>query len=133
MSTDLEPYYQEIGRLALEVASEEAGKIMVYAEREDGLIAADVFYAEDDPDVIHYRLCPPLLEAVIDAYWEAAREVDPKGEWAVLSYVLDDGAFKVTLRYPEEIDEDEDVAERRPAAIAAVFGPGVVDYSSPGF
>jgi hypothetical protein len=133
MTADLEPYYQEIGRLALEVASEEARVVMVYAEREDGLIAGDVFYREDDPDVIHYRLCPPLLEAVIDAYWEAAREVDPKGEWRVMRYVIEEGAFKVVLSYPDEVDEDQDVAERRPAAIEAVFGAGVVDYSSPGF
>jgi hypothetical protein len=47
--------------------------------------------------------------------------------------VIDEGAFKVELKFPEQVDEDEDLADRRPAAVRAVFGEGVVDYSSPGF
>jgi hypothetical protein len=133
MTPDFEAFYQDIGHLALGVASEEAVKIMVYAEMEDGSVSADVFYQEDDPDVIHYRLSPPVLDAVLEAYWDACGREDPARAWRVLTYVIDEGAFKVELKFPEQVDENEDLAERRPAAVRAVFGEGVVDYSSPGF
>ncbi len=134
-TADLEPYHQEIGRLALEAADETATKLLVYAEIDADGLTADLYFDDpEDPDTIHYRLCPPMLEAVIEAHWDAARQVDDKGEWATLAYVLEDGAFRVELKYPEEIDEheDEDISDRRPAVVAAVFGAGLVDYSRPG-
>ncbi len=132
MTTELEPYYQEMGRLALEVASDDMEVLMIYAEIDAEGLSADLYYRADDPDVIHYRLVPPVLEAVIDAYWDAARQLDPKGEWQAMTYVIEEGAFRVVLRYPDEIDEYEDIAERRPAAVRAVLGEGVIDYSAPG-
>lgn len=131
----LEPYHQEIGRLALEAADESATKLLVYAEMDADGLTADLFFDDPEaPDDIRYRLCPPMLESIIEAHWDAARQLDPKGEWATMSYVIEDGGFRVTLQYPEEIDEheDEDISDRRPAAVAAVFGPGLVDYSRPG-
>ncbi|HYE47881.1 MAG TPA: hypothetical protein VEA44_19090 [Caulobacter sp.] len=131
----LEPYHQEIGRLALEVADETATRVLVYAEFDADGLTADLFFDDpEDPDTVQYRLCPPMLEAVIEAYWDAARQLDPKGEWATLAYVIENDAFRVELKYPEEIDEheDEDISDRRPAAVAAVFGPALVDYSRPG-
>ncbi|MBX3479077.1 MAG: hypothetical protein KF842_01665 [Caulobacter sp.] len=133
MTTDLDPYLQEMGRLALEVAADAATKVMIYAEAdpEEGL-SADIYFADDEPDVIHYRLCPPMLEAVIDAFRDVARLSDPRGAWQVMRYVVDDGAFQVTFRYEDDLEEHEDISERRPLAIAEVFGPGLVDYSRPG-
>jgi len=133
MNADFEPYLQEMGRLALEVAADEAAKVMIYAEAdpEEGLVA-DIFFTDDEPDVVHYRLCPPVLEAVVDAFRDMARHSDPKGAWKVMTYVIDEGAFTVTFRYEDDIDEHEDISERRPIAVAEVLGPGVVDYSRPG-
>ncbi|MBI1405582.1 MAG: hypothetical protein GC145_05600 [Caulobacter sp.] len=132
MTTDLDPYLQEMGRLALEVAADSASKVMIYAEADPDGLEADIFFDDEDPDVIQYRLCPPMLEAVIDAFRDAARVSDPKGPWQVMSYVIDDGAFRVTFRYDDDVDEHEDISERRPVAVAEVFGPGLVDYSRPG-
>ena len=75
----------------------------------------------------------PVLDAVLEAYWDACGREDPARAWRVITYVIDEGAFKVELKFPEQVDEDEDLADRRPAAVRAVFGEGVVDYSSPGF
>ncbi len=131
----LEPYHQEIGRLALEAADETAIKLLVYAEMDADGLTADLFFDDPEhPDDIRYRLCPPLLESIIEAYWDAARQVDPKGEWATMAYVIEDGGFRVELKYSEEIDElpDEDISDRRPVVVASVFGPGLIDYSRPG-
>ena len=44
MNPTIEQLYQDIGAVAREVADDLAGKLLVYAEVEDGVISADIFY-----------------------------------------------------------------------------------------
>ena len=49
--------YPEIGQVALGLAEGLAGKLLVYAEVEDGAISADVFYL-NKAGVVRFRCCP---------------------------------------------------------------------------
>ena len=132
MNPDLDLFYQEIGQLALTVASETANKIMVYAEVEDGLVSSDIFYAEPDADVVEFRLSPPVMEEVIQALWDVTHAEDPDKAWRMMTYVIENDSFKVELKTIDQIDEHADLSELRPAAVAEQFGDRIVDYSNPG-
>lgn len=132
MNPDLDLYYQEIGQLALTVASETANKIMVYAEIEDGLVSSDIFYSEPGAETVEFRLSPPVLEEVIQALWDVTRQDDPEKAWQMMTYVIENESFKVELKTIEQLDEHADLAELRPAAVAEHFGDRIVDYSNPG-
>lgn len=137
MTQDFDPYFQEIGRLALEAAAEDAGKLLVYAELADGELDADIFFQDPDSDLIQYRLAPPMLAAVIEAFHAAWSAADPERTWRAMAFVIEDEGFRLDLTYGSEIEalEDEaedDISHRRPAKVREVFGEAMVDYSRPG-
>jgi hypothetical protein len=60
----VEQMYQEIGQAALTIAEGRAGKILVYAEVEDGVISCDEFYV-DQAGIVQFRFCPTPMKELI--------------------------------------------------------------------
>ena len=123
-------YFQAIGEVALEIAGEGAGKILIYAEVEDGQVAADLYFAST-PDV-QFRFATPVLEDLILALWDHERWREGGQEWRTLAFVIEDERFAVDLGFPELLDPDEDIDDRRPGVIIRHFGDRLIDYSNPG-
>lgn len=77
---------------------------------------------------IYYRdenlseLTDPLLDL-----WEAQ---DGK-PWKELEYVLQDGSFTIHYTYPDEINEEEDLFDRRDRVVAKHFGDKPIVYPPP--
>lgn len=69
---------------------------------------------------LNERLSYALLEL-----WEAQEEHD---RWSELEYVLCDGKFEVAYFYPDEIDPEEDVIERRERSLQRHFGDKPIAY-----
>lgn len=130
MELVIEQLYQEIGQAALSQAEELAGKLLVYAEIEDGVISADLFYVTQS-GVVRFRFCPKPMQELIYSLWERWKEKPENREWRVLCYVIDGGKFSIDLTYPDQIKRDEEVSDRRPLAIKQYFGDARVDYSKP--
>lgn len=65
-----------------------------------------------------------MLHALLDL-WEAEDEHD---RWSELEYVLRDTKFEVAYYYPDEIDPEEDVLERRERAWRRHFGDKPIVY-----
>lgn len=130
MSLTVEQMYQEIGSAALGVADDLSGKLIVYSEVEDGVISADIFYENRVGDV-RYRFAPKPLQELIYSFWEQWAAAPGNREWRAMTYVIEGGKFVVDLTYPDQIDPDADLSERRPLVVKKQFGDMKIDYSKP--
>lgn len=130
MNKTIEQLYQEIGKSALENTDSLSGKILVYAEVEDGAISADMLYV-NRANVVRLKFCPGSMQVMIYALWERWKEEPGNVEWRVLCYVIEGGKFSIDLTYPDQLNEEETVSDRRPRVIKKYFGDAKVDYSQP--
>ncbi|MBS0364080.1 MAG: hypothetical protein JSR98_22120 [Proteobacteria bacterium] len=119
---------QIIGQETLRAAHDPTGKVLLYAEVEDGVISADIF-SRAASEKVRFRFGPQALKSLIYSYWEA--ENGPSGRWATMCMIIDGGRFKVSFEYPDALEPGEETHERRPKVIHAHFGDTPVDYSSP--
>jgi hypothetical protein len=131
MAPDLEQLLQDIGALAMEAVPEGEAKVLVWAEQEGGTVSADLISGAVD-DEATFRLCPPLLEQLIAAFWEDWRDVPGNREWIAMAYVVEDGGFAIDLSYAEDFeDREEEIDDLRRQAIEKHFGAALIDYSRP--
>ena len=130
MNSTIEEFYQTIGEAALDMADDLSGKLLIYAEVEDGTSSCALFY-ETEAGIVRYRRCSELLWELIDSFWESWQEDPRNHEWRVMCYVIEGGKFRIDYTYPDQIDEDESESDRRPSAITKHFADKKVDYSNP--
>src|SRR5215467_7154153 len=130
MNLTIEQLYQEIGQAALAIADDLAGRLLVYAEVEDGVVSADLFYV-DTAGVVRFRICPWEMQELVYLLWQRWQEHPGNPEWRVMCYIIDGGKFRIQLTYPDQVNKDEDLSDRQPLAIKKYFGDMKVDYSNP--
>jgi hypothetical protein len=130
MNSKLEQLYQDIGLAAIAVADDLAGKILIYAEVEDGVVSADMFYV-NQAGLVRFRFCPKFMKETVYSLWIHWKEQSENKEWRVICYVIEGSKFSIDLTYPDQIKKNEDVSERRPQAIRKYFDDLKVDYSKP--
>ena len=131
MNPDIEGLYQEIGSEACALALDLQGKLLVYAEVEDGVISGNLFYEKGDAHVVTFKYCPEGLRDLIYSLWEKWNTYPGNAEWRAMTYLIQDGKFSIDLTYPEQMSLDEGLPERRPRVIEKYFGDVKVDYSKP--
>ncbi len=117
---------QEIGRSVLAAAANPDGKVLLYVEAEDGVISADIF-SQDRPEAVSFCFAPTDLKAMLYRLWEATPE---RERWATMAFVVEDGRFDCSLGYMSALVSGEDLSDRRPRAVNAVFGDAAVNYGS---
>ena len=122
-STSVEELLQEVGREAVAVAGADlAGRLLVYAEIADRVISADVLYTNRKGDV-QLVLGPSPLDDIVYELWQRWKAEPGNEEWRAMSYVVDEGGkLTVDLTYPDDLDEEEIVTDRRPRAVKKYFG-----------
>lgn len=122
-STSVEELLQEVGREAVAVAGDDlAGRLLVYAEIADRVISADVLYKNRKGDV-QLVLGPSPLDDIVYELWQRWKAEPGNEEWRAMSYVVDEGGkLTVDLIYPDDLDEEEIVTDRRPRAVKKYFG-----------
>lgn len=130
MNSKIEDLYLEIGQATLSIAEGLAGKLLIYAEVEDGVISADLFYIHQNGNV-RFKFCPASVKALVYSLWENWKKLPGSREWRVMCYVIDAGKFSIDLTYPDQVKQDEDTSDRRPRAVAHYFNGMKVDYSTP--
>jgi len=118
MNLSLEQLNQEIGNAALAVAQDIKGKLVIYAEVENGVVSADIFYVNYE-GIVRFLFCPKPTKMLIYSFWDQWKKHPGKGR------------FKVNLIYPDKLNKNERVSDRRPLAVKKYFGDMKVDYSRP--
>jgi len=64
----------------------------------------------------------PLLDLVYEL-WQSWNAQPGNEEWRVMSYVVDkDGKLTIDLTYPDDLDSEEGIHDRRPVAVKKYFG-----------
>lgn len=131
MNADIESLYQEIGRESFAVATDLQGKLLVYAEVENGVISGSIFYEKGASRTVTFKFCPESLRDLIYSLWEKWSAQPGNAEWRAMAYLIQDGKFSIDMVYPEQITSDEGLPERRPRMAQKYFGDVKVDYSKP--
>jgi hypothetical protein len=129
MDASIQQMYEEIGHAALGTAGDDlAGRLLVYAEVEDGVISADVAYMSRQTGGVRLHVGPAGLKRTVYELWELWRRQPENHEWRVMAYVIDDGRFSIDLTYPDALSASEGVSDRRPRAVQKYFGEARIDY-----
>ena len=125
-------FYQQIGQQALKVAGGSVQKLLVYAEAEDGVISADIFYQTSKDAVVCFRFAPESLRNLIYEFWESGAEKIKPRSWAALKFTVGaNGKFAADITYPKQFKANEELSDRRPRVVAEVFPGAKVDYTKP--
>lgn len=114
----------EIGQLLAEDGEYPLNSTLLYAQLDRSMVGESIF-KELDNEILYRR---PIIEglpyALLDL-WEAQEGDD---RWVEMEYLVRNGAFEVVYIYPDEIDPEEDVVERRARAVRRHFGEKPIVY-----
>ena len=128
---DLAKHLTSIGQLMVDLLkpSDRDDLVMLYADVEEGTIAADLVFL-DVSGVVHVVTSPGVLDDRIFEFWEAFRLDDSpqrNPKWRAMTLVIRDQKFELSFQYP--IDADSEYGGRRQFALQTVFGVGAVSYA----
>lgn len=126
-----EEFYQKIGSEALSWVEDYGGKMLVYAELDDGFIAASMVYESKTPGEATFKFCPSELQDVITSFWENWNKTAGNKTWKVLIYLINSDDFSIDLIYPDQIDPNETATDRRTRIFKSHFPSSRIDYSDP--
>lgn len=128
MNSKIERLYQDIGAEASLCLGGAPSKFLIYAEVEDGVISADVFYVSESIANIQFEFCPRSVRKLILNLWLEWNGLPETSEWRTLSYLVDKGEFSIDLKYSDQVNKDEDISDRRALVVKKYFGDAKVDY-----
>lgn len=124
VETESERLLNEIGRLLMEDSDYPSEPTLLYAQLDHNMIGESIFKELGNQLLYRWPTNERLPYALLEL-WEAQDERD---RWSELEYVLRDGLFEVAYFYPDEIDFQEDVIERRERALRRHFGEKPIVY-----
>lgn len=131
MNNISEDLYQKIGEEALSSVDDLNGRLLIYAEVEDGAQSDGILYEKGPKSTPTFKFCSDQLNALIYSLWEQWRR-DPKNkEWKGMAYFIENGDLTLDFTYPDQMRSDEDMPERRPRVFQKYFGDVEIDYSDP--
>ncbi|WP_294292502.1 hypothetical protein [uncultured Sphingomonas sp.] len=114
----------EIGRLLMEDGGYPSEPTLLYAQLNYNMIGESIFKELGNQLLFRWPVNERLAYALLEL-WEAQ---DGQDRWSELEYVLRDGQFEVAYFYPDEIDPQENVIERRERALRRYFGEKPIVY-----
>jgi hypothetical protein len=120
----LGPLMNEIGQELVKITDGNPDGIFLYVEAGSGWIEPSIF--KDDGQIINYLESDEtrLDDLLFDA-WKAEPE---DKRWSVMEYEISGGKFAVTFKYPEEVDVESIVEDRREEILRARYGDRPVVY-----
>lgn len=122
--TESEQLLAEIGELLMSDEEYPSEPTLLYAQLDHNVIGESIFKELGNQFLYRRPLNERLPYALLEL-WEAQ---DGPDRWSELEYVLRDGHFDVAYFYPDEIDPEEDVIERRERSLWRHFGKKPIVY-----
>lgn len=108
-----------------------SGQLLVYADIEEGMIEACMFYCQTGRRFIRHQCCSDDLADLMYQLWLQWRKVPGNQAWRVMAFVVDGGQFGIDLIYPDQLAPDEDGAELWTPVVQKYLGKAPIDYSRP--
>lgn len=122
--TEQERLLDVIGESLMEDSEYPSEPTLLYAQLDHGMIGQSIY--KDLGNQILFRC--PIKDRLCEALLELWESQEGHERWSELEYVLRDGRFDVAYFYPDEIDPDEDLLERRRRALRRHFGEKPIVY-----
>lgn len=122
--TESEQLLAEIGVLLMADDEYPSEPTLLYAQLDYNMIGESIFKELGDQFLFRWPVNERLPYALLEL-WEAQ---DGNYRWSELEYVLRDGRFEVTYFYPDGIDPEEDVIQRRERALRRHFREKPIVY-----
>lgn len=129
MTPEIEALYPAIGNVLVSIPDVPIDAIAMYAEAEDGVVSCNIFYLATGAKVIKYRFGPSELDDMVYELWERWQEVPGNEAWRAVLYTLRGKKLEIDVTYSDRFNGEEDVVERRTAAVQGVLGRLPIDYS----
>lgn len=129
MTPEIKALYQSIGAELASVPSEEFDRMVLYAEGEDGVMSADVYYVVPQGKELIYLFGGDTLTSLLFELWERWSAVPGQEPWRALLYSVRDRKFEIKLTYAGDFEANRDAEERRLAAVRPILGPYPANYS----
>ena len=130
MSAEERVFYERIAGELLNCRAPGGGRVLAYAEIEEGVSAVSVFFEKTDgKGIVYVDSTRPLRNAIVD-FWSAWRKTPGNQEWRAMTFCLDGKKFKVDLVYPQDVPDEEDTLDRRDRVLSKYFPGQEVDYSA---
>jgi hypothetical protein len=63
-----------------------SGKMLVYAELDDGVISASLLYENGTPGEATFKFCPSDLQEILISFWENWNDAAGNKTWKVMIY-----------------------------------------------
>ncbi len=123
-SDEAESLLNEIGRLLAEDSEYPFEPTLLYAQLDHNMIGESIFKELGNQILYRWPVVERLPYALLDL-WEM-QEGDER--WMEMEYLIRDGRFEVAYIYPDAIDPNEDVIERRERSILRHFGEKPIIY-----
>lgn len=124
VETETAQLLNEIGQLLMEDRDYPSEPTLLYAQLDHNMIGESIF-KELGNQFLYRRPVNERLPYALLELWEAQ---DGRDRWSELEYVLRDGRFEVAYFFPDEIDQTEDVIERRERSLRRHFGEKPIVY-----
>ena len=121
---DSEHLLNEIGQLLMADGEYPLEPTLLYAQLDNNMIGESIFKELGNQFLYRWPLNERLPYALLQL-WELQEGND---RWTELAYVLRDGLFEVVYIYPDEIDPEEDILERRERSLLRHLGKKPVIY-----
>lgn len=121
---EAEELLNEIGRLLAEDREYPFEPTLLYAQLDRNMIGESIFKELGNQILYRRPVIDRLPYALLDL-WETQEGDD---RWMEMEYLVRDGRFEVAYIYPDAIDPEEDVVERRARAVRRHFGQKPIVY-----
>lgn len=121
----LGPILNAIGTEGAAIVGGNPDGLYIYGEPDGGAVMASVFRDEGNA-VRYFDPTHELADLICDA-WEA-ESPNKRKRWAVIEYEVRGTKFDVQFTYPEELDPEDNVTDRRRAALKRRYGDKPVIY-----
>lgn len=123
-NNETERLLSEIAQLLAEDREYPLDGTLLYAQLDHNVVGESIFKELGNQVLYRWPVIEGLPYALLDL-WEAQEGDD---RWAEMEYVVQGGRFDVAYIYPDEIDPNEDVGERRERAVRRHFGEKPIVY-----
>jgi hypothetical protein len=121
---EAEQLLNEIGSLLMQDEEYPSQPTLLYAQLASNMVGESIFKELGNQFLYRHPLNQRLPYALLDL-WELQ---DGPDRWSEMEYVLRDGRFEVAYFYPDEIDPEEDLIERRTRSLQRHFGDKPIVY-----
>lgn len=121
---EAEGLLNEIGRLLADDHEYPFEPTLLYAQLDHNMIGESIF-KELGNQILYRRPVNKRLPYALLDLWEMQEGED---RWMEMEYLVRNGRFEVAYIYPDAIDAEEDVVERRARSVRQHFGEKPIIY-----